>query len=281
MVVLMTPLGVIGSIRAVLPQRLGGVRPRGHEFSLRAKRLTACMLFVPLAVFAVFSMRHEPKLNWAGVAFLAVLPFLASDICSWNSQAHAIVRWGRKIWSPVLVGLLLLLGFLGFYSISGFPGAAPIQQLHAYNPSVWRELSRSAEDIRERISKQTGLPAVVVGMDKYFISSELAFQNGANLADGTPRVVGRGIFPNILGTNRGLMWDYWVPRQTLTGRPVVLISFDREHLEELGVANYFDRISPVQRQGVNKDAALVTAFYWRVGYGYNGYWNNWLLRTCL
>ena len=281
MIVLMTPFGVIGSIRSVLPQRLGGVRPRGHEFSLRAKRLTACMLFVPLAVFAVFSMRHEPKLNWAGVAFLAALPFLAGDICSWNSQAHAIVRWSRKMWPTILVGLLLLLGFLGFYSTSGFPGAAPTVRLHAYSPLAWRELSRSVEDIRERISKQTRLPAVVVGMNKYFISSELAFYNGPDLADGTPRVVGRGIFPNMLGTNRALMWDSWVPRQTLTGRPVVLIAFDREHLEEPGVANYFDRISPIQRQGANKNAALVAAFYWRVGYGYNGNWNNWLPRTRL
>lgn len=64
------------------------------------------------------------------------------------------------------------------------------------------------------------------------------------------------------------MWDYWVCRHTLNGRPVVLISWAPEDLQAPQIADHFDRLSPVQRQGVSKDARLITAFYWRVGYGY-------------
>ncbi len=267
-VVLVTPMGLIGGIKAILPRRWGGVVVRGHNFSIRAKRLSAFLTLMPLAVFVAFSLRYSPKLNWIGVAFLAAVPFLANDMCSWNPRSHPLTQWGRKAWPSTLVGLLLLFGFLGFYSISGFPGIAPVNKLNVYSPSAWNGLSRSVENIRERTSRQAGIPAIVVGMDKYFISSELAFYHGAGLVDGTPRVAGRGLFPKNFAGDRGLMWNFWVPRERLLGRPVVLVSFDRGSLEGPWLMDHFERLSPVQRQGVSKNGRLITAFYWRAGYGY-------------
>jgi dolichol-phosphate mannosyltransferase len=268
MVLLMSPLGLIGSVRSALPLSWGGVRPRGHKFSHRAKRLTVYLTFIPLTVFVIFSITHSPKLNWAGVVFLAAIPFLAKDICSWNPKAHPLVLWGRRAWRPTLIGLLLLFGFLGFYSISGFPGIAPVSELDAYSPSAWRALSNSVEEIRSRVSRQVGTKAAVVGMDKYFISSELAFHDGVCLADGSPRVAGRGIFPEIFAGDRGLMWRYWVPRTELLGRPVLLISFCRNDLDRPQLEDHFDRMSLIEHQGVSTDVGLITAFYWRVGYDY-------------
>jgi len=105
-------------------------------------------------------------------------------------------------------------------------------------------------------------------MDKYFISSELAFYDGVFLTDGSPRVSGRGIFPNMFAGDLGLMWNDWVPPKTLSGRPVVLISFARDHLERPQIADHFDHLSPIRRQGVSKGTRLITEFYWRAGYGY-------------
>lgn len=203
MVILVTPLGLIGSVKSVLPRRWGGVTPRGNELSRRARRLTAFMVFVPMAVFVAFSVWHSPKLNWAGVAFLAAVPFLANDICSWNPRSHAVVQWGRRMWRPTLVGTLLVFGLLGVYSVSGFPGIAPVDELRIYSPSGWGELSGSVEQIRKAASSQTRMQAAAIGMDKYAISSELAFHDGLLLADGSPRVAGRGLFPNLFAGDRG------------------------------------------------------------------------------
>lgn len=270
MVLLVTPLGLVGSVKSLLPQKWGGVcvATRDENFSLRAKRLAVLMTFTPLAVFVAFSLKHSPKLNWTGVAFLAAVPFLANDICSLNPRSNALVQWGRKAWRPTLMGLLLIFGFLGFYSISGFPGIAPVDELLAYSPAAWKNLSGSVEGIRERVSQQIGTPAAVTGMDKYAMSSELAFHDGIILANGSPRVAGRGLFPAIFDGDRGLMWNSWVPCDKLVGKPIIMVSFDRKYLEPTWLDNYFARLSPIQRQSVESNSRLITAFYWRVGYGY-------------
>ncbi len=271
MLLLVTPLGLIGSIKSMLTEKYGGVcvHVNNKKIAVSAKRLAAFMTFMPLAVFLLFSLNHSPKLNWTGVVFISAIPFLANDICSFNPRSNALVQWGRKAWRPMMIGLLLTFGFLGFYSISGFPGIAPVGELLAYNPSAWKNLSGSVENIRTRISKQTGSPAAITGMDKYAMSSELAFHNGIRLADGSPRVAGRGIFPDIFDGDRGLMWNSWVPCEQLADRPIIMISFGRKYLEPSWLGYYFDRMSPIQRQSVENNDKLITSFYWRVGYGYH------------
>ena len=167
-----------------------------------------------------------------------------------------------------MIGLLLLFGFLGFYSISNFPGIAPVRELDVYSPAAWKAMSHSVEEIRSRVSLQARSKATVMGMGKYSISSEMAFYGGTDFPDGNPRVVGRGIFPEIFAGDRGLMWNYWVPRIRLIGRPVLMISFERNDLERPQFADYFDHVSQIERQGVNTPDGLITSFYWRVGYDY-------------
>ena len=163
----------------------------------------------------------------------------------------------------------MLFGFLGSYSVSGLPEIAAEDDLDAFNsPPAWRRLSASVEAIRQSVSQQAGVPAAVVGMDKYSISSELAFCHGLALPDGSPRVAGRGLFPNVFDKDQGMMWKIWAPREKLLGRPVVMVSFTENELGIHQLADHFDRLSPIRRHEVREGATVVTAFFWRAGYGY-------------
>ena len=272
MVVLVTPLGLVGSVRGILPRRWAGVRVHGgRSFARRAKRLSRLLFLVPLGVFVLFSLTHSPKPNWTTVAFLSAIPFLAKDIVSAPMKAKAIVAWGRRAWRPTIVGLLVVLTFLGFYSASGFPGVTPVEKLGVYAPSAWQELAAEAEQIRQRVSRYGARPAILAGVDKYFISSEIAFYGqraGMPVEAGGLPVAGRGLFPDVFRGDRGLMWNYWTPRDSVLGHPVVLVSFDRDDLENPNLASHFSSMSVIQRQSVMKDDQPISAFYWRVGYDY-------------
>jgi dolichol-phosphate mannosyltransferase len=270
MLLLVTPMGLIGSVRGLLPSRWTGVQVHGPQrFARRAKLLAALSCVVPLTVFVAFSLFHSPKLNWTGVVFLAAIPYLARDITAGQAHAHPVVVWGRRAWRPTLVGLLLAMGFLGFYSSSGFPGLAPLDDMDAYGPSIWHELNLATENLRQQTGGYAGKPTVIVPMGKYYVSSELAFYGGRKTASGEPRIAGRGLFGEIFADG-GLMWDYWVPREDLVGHPILLISFQRQGLERPWLEKYFTSLGELQREPVRREGKWILSFYWRIGYGYRG-----------
>ena len=165
------------------------------------------------------------------------------------------------------MGLLLVMGFLGFYASAGFPGLSPVDDMDAYGPSIWQELSLTTENLRQRAGQYAGQPAVIVPMDKYFLSSELAFYGGRQTACGQPRIAGRGLFGEMFRSG-GLMWDYWAPRQSLVGRPILLVSLQRHDLERPELDDYFTSVSFVQRESVHCQGRRIASVYWRLGYGY-------------
>jgi hypothetical protein len=161
------------------------------------------------------------------------------------------------------------MGFLGFYSSAGFPGLTPVEDMDAYGPSIWRELSVATESLRRQTGSYAGKPAVIVPMGKYYASSELAFYGGRRTSSGDIRIAGRGLFGEIFGDG-GLMWDYWAPREDLIGHPVLLVSFQRQDLERPWLESYFSSLSGLQRESVHRDRRWIVSFYWRIGYGYRG-----------
>ncbi|MBI5868977.1 MAG: glycosyltransferase family 39 protein, partial [candidate division Zixibacteria bacterium] len=113
--VLLTPTVFAGALvilasRRGLAQRLSGMMDAG-----RRRLLLLSFTLIPLAVVTVFSLTHEPKLNWTGPAWLATLPYAAWVMMPSQKSGGgftAILRW---LWRPTFVGMLLLFGAVFHY----------------------------------------------------------------------------------------------------------------------------------------------------------------------
>ena len=104
----------------------------------------------------------------------------------------------------------------------------------------------------------------MVGMDNYWISSELAFY-GAGDKDSLYEYGGRNLFDE-----NDLMWNFWVPKREILGKNIIIISFDKNDLEKPIVVTSFDEVGPIGIEPVHKCDKIATRFYWRIGYRYKG-----------
>ena len=122
-------------------------------------------------------------------------------------------------------------------------------------------MARLVEEIETPLAEQSKGNLVVVGMDKYAISSELAFYDldGGGMA----KISGQHLF----GEN-SLMWAFWKPISAAQGKLVLMVAFRQEDLQSPVLAGYFDRIDPVLQQRIVKNGRTVGQFFCRVGYDY-------------
>jgi dolichol-phosphate mannosyltransferase len=128
-------------------------------------------------------------------------------------------------------------------------------------PIAWAEMARLVEEIETPLDEQSKGNLVAVGMDKYAISSELAFYDLDG--DGMAEMSGQHLF----GEN-SLMWAFWKPIRAAQGKLVLMVGFRQEDLQSPVLARYFDRIDPVLQQKIVKKGRTVGQFFYRVGYGY-------------
>ena len=57
-------------------------------------------VLVPLAVFVLFSLRHEVKLDWTGAPWLAALPLIAGGLADAPARGSVVgcARLGHPRW---------------------------------------------------------------------------------------------------------------------------------------------------------------------------------------
>jgi dolichol-phosphate mannosyltransferase len=128
-------------------------------------------------------------------------------------------------------------------------------------PVAWREMGEAVETVKRQIEKETGETPVVVGMDPYYISSELSFYLYDDNRAG--RISGQHLFGS-----KSLMWKYWVPASAVTGRAIMLIGFQPGQLSDKILEGSFERLAPIDYRLIKKDGRVVGKFYYRMGYGY-------------
>ena len=258
--VLLTPTGAVAVAWSLLR---GGVVAGGAQATLevkrcRGRRFIQVAVFTPLAVFALFSLRHEVKLDWTGAPWIASLPVLAAGI------VEPLQRTGRAIaraWTPTVIVLLLLYG-AGLYDLTlGIPEVGYGRHAELV-PVGWRELGRRVGDIAADIGRRTGTEPLVVGMDRYAIASELAFYLPDRAA--APRRATSGhLFGQV-----GLMYERWFPVARQRGRDLVLVAWDRAALSDAVVGEHVERLEPIQQELLLRDGKPIRPFYYRVAYGF-------------
>jgi dolichol-phosphate mannosyltransferase len=223
-----------------------------------AQQFVRLFFLVPCGVFLLYSLRHVPKLNWTGPAFLALLPSMSHHLVAIASGARfqgarALQRmwgWTLPLWG---LGLGCTLYYLAF-GISFIPYSPTM-----YRALGWESLASGIGALAQRIEEQEGAPPVIVGMDTHFIASELAFY--LRKAGKPYAVTSR----NLLGKS-SLMFRFWDSAERFHGRTVILVGQTQKELLLPGIAAYFTALGPVEEVKTEKGGFPLHTFYARVGH---------------
>ena len=264
--VLLTPIGLVNAINAIWPGQKYSVKEVSEKATeTRRKLFMLSFSLVPLAVFLIHSLRSAPKLNWTGPIWLVLIPLIAWKMVPHEGKTEGWwFRVGRKSWVPTLIALPIIYTAAFGYLIYGTPGA-PIESDMPL-PIAWHEVSNRVEQIELDVWKQTGAEPIIVGMDRYWISSQLSFYDDPE-DDSTS---GQEFGGRFLVGEKSLMWDSWLPPSEARGRNVVLVDFDRNSLIKKDLGDYFQQLGDVKTEPIVKNGRVIGHFHWRVGYDYKG-----------
>ena len=253
--ILLSPLGLAAAIEAMWR---GGSNTGIETDGRRARRFLLVFTGVPLAALAAFSLRHEVRTNWTGPVWLAALPEMARSLAVQADAAASRTRTAARAWAATLLALLLLYG-AGLYHLAlGLPGVGYPAALRL--PVGWRELGAEVDAIAAQLEREDGRRPLRVGMDHYFIASELAFYDAG---DGAAEAVGRHLF----GLH-DLMYERWSPASGADDQALVLVSFDRADLESALVDRFAEGLEPIREHPIERDGRGVGRFFSRVARRY-------------
>lgn len=268
--VLITPTGVLAVAAAIktppastasgTDTRTGtGTGDKGD--AARRRLFIHIALLFPLAVFAIFSLRHEVKLDWTGAPLSAALPVMAAGMISAATMSRGLRAWIRAAWTPTLVILLLIYGAGLHYLVLGLPGLGYGTHIELI-PVGWRDLSRRVAAVASQSREATGVPPLIVGMDRYAIASELAFY-GAELTKSAVETSSAHLFGGI-----GLMYERWTPPGQQEGRTLLLVAWDPREISGKAVESHAERLGPVEEEILSRDGQVVRHYYHRLAYNY-------------
>jgi dolichol-phosphate mannosyltransferase len=267
--VLITPTGVLAVAAVLSSWNMPGAR--SDPDASRRKLLLSLVTLLPLSVFAIFSLRHEIKLDWTGAPWVGALPVMAVSMLA-GAGAHGrrggggepssrFRAWIQTTWRPTLVALLLFYGAGLQYLALGLPGVG----YAAHNeliPAGWRSFGRQITQAVAQFRRATGRDPLIVGMDRYAIASELAFY-GAEAAGSAVQTSSAHLFQGV-----GLMYERWTPRALQNGRDLLLIAWDPNDLRGKAVESQVERLGPIEEHTLWQEGQMVRHYYRRFAYNY-------------
>jgi len=256
-VLMITPVAFLEAVSGFIPS--AGFRRLSPHSIDRKRAFTAIYTLAPLSVIVAFSLFHQIKLNWAGPLWLAALPAIGQMIAT-RSGAGVLQR--RTAWSATIAILLVGYGAGFHYLAQGLPGVPYPANLRML-PIAWQEFGDAAAEIEGQVEATTGHRPLLVGMDAYFLSSELAFYRHHKSPDAVQSTAGRGLFGS-----KGLMYDYWFARTPQTGRTVIMFGFDPWVLSDASLSKWFRELGPTTERIVFKSDTPAGRFYYRVGHDF-------------
>jgi dolichol-phosphate mannosyltransferase len=263
--ILITPIGVL-AVAAAWMRGNAGANLKGNTGgnaggdAARRRLFVNLGVLVPLAVFALFSLRHEVKLDWTGAPWIAALPIIAAGMVS-GGAASGLRAWIRAAWTPTLVTMLLLYGAGLHYLVLGLPGLGYGRHIELV-PVAWHDLSRRIAAAAAAIRTETGSDPLIVGMDRYAIASELAFY-GTQASRSALQTSSVHLFGGI-----GLMYERWTPPELQEGRTLLLVAWEPAELSGKEIESHAERWGPVVDDVLLRDGQVVRHYYHRVAYNY-------------
>ncbi len=251
MVLLITPLGVVGAFRALFSSCVvrdafcvGERTTHDAQHTMRQRLFMAVFTLAPLSVFVLFSLRHEVRLNWTGPAWLAALPGIAGWISMTPRATHSRLPTANQQFRAItLAATVLLFGAFLHYLAIGLPSVGIDRDMVL--PVAWEEIGRDVGLLAKKIEQERGIKPLVVGMDRYGLASELAFYRRDG-KEGVEQTSSRHLF----GGN-ALMYSFWFPPERQAGRLLLLVSLDRKNLDRPNIPRWA-RLDPIEERKVQK-----------------------------
>ncbi len=267
--VLITPLGLYEAIATLLRFWKNRMIIHGAD-ALRCRKYFFLVIFtlVPLSIFILHSIQGQPKLNWTGPVWLAILPLVAARISGISvinpqkTMQSVSMRW------IVTASVLLFFYVAGFgYLVAGMPGMTKGSGMKF--PIAWKAYGDKIDKIESRLEADTNSEPIVIGLDKYWLASQASFYDNDS-GDILPEAAARNL---VCGSS--LMWDFWVESETVAGRNGLLVSFTEDKLEQSCVTRHFSELGKITKEVLTNCTGEIGYFYWRAGYNYNpsGYSN--------
>ncbi len=247
---LLTPVGLAAAAIALF----------GRGSAPPARRFLQFTVLLPLAVFALFSLRHEVKLDWAGCPCTGVLPLIAAGFAEGIAGGGA-QRWLRLAWPPTLASLLLLYGAALFHLTLGIPGLGYTSHPELL-PVGWRQLGSQVDALAADWRARHGDRPLIVGMDRYATASELAFY-AADRTESVADTTSAHLFGNL-----GLMYEQWFPVERLAGRTLLLVSWDPHDLADARLKGRVGGLEPVHEAHLTRDGRPIHSYYYRFAIDY-------------
>ncbi len=260
LLVLVTPAGVLGAYVALKNMlKSGNSDSDSLPIDRRSRLLIELFSIVPLVVFALNSIFHENRLNWAGPAFIPLLPILARQLVGGvEAIQEKALRAAVIIWKPMLVALMIIYIIVLHYMSFGFPMIPFSGKMVRF--IGWSSLAQETLKAAEEEKRGDRLP-LIVGMDKHNIASELLFYMKSNTGKESPTpIVGRSFFGEDC-----LMFAFWDRSKEVKGKDMLLISRRKNDLRDDLLLPRFREVAELREIKTSYRGKPVGVYYYRVG----------------
>lgn len=235
LIVFLTPIGIWNGW-----QLISNKYSQAIKISTQNKCFLKLFTFIPLLVFASFSLFHEIKLNWIGPSLLALLPWIQIEI-----QEHR-----NKSWTFILGVLLFVYASIIFCLVSGKPQA--IYQYAFAKQLPWEKLTSQLQSIAENIEFNAKSAPIIVPLDTYNIGSELTFYQKKFFDHGQTKTSYPIIGSHIFGTN-SLMYKYWSNSKETEGKILILVAKEPYRFNNLEIWQKTTFLTPVLEMNINNE----------------------------
>jgi dolichol-phosphate mannosyltransferase len=267
---LLTPTGFAAALSILIFRKACRVdfhHPSDSSIS-RSYTFGLVFLLVPLSVFLTFSLSKPVKLNWTGPLWLSLIPFIAHYMVPEPGiSSQRLIRLVQRAWPATIAVSLLIYGASLHYLSLGLPGLSYPSNF----PLVGgKDLGRQIEQIENDIESKSGVEPLVVGLDKYRISSLLAFyrpENTSSPGSGPRESVLYTAGSNLFGGD-SLMYRYWFPEKVTENRAMILVSAKRNLLEGNNILSRVREMGKIEELVVRKNGKPVGSYFYAVATGY-------------
>lgn len=221
-----TPLGILSLFRR-------------NTLEKRQKLFLYTFTFSPFLVFVFFSFFHGVRPSWTAPVLMAIFPMFSAEFFKY-----------KKYYLPMVVSIILVMGLCLHYLALGIPGIPYLSD--SPRPVAWREFGYSVEKV-----VQDNPVDLVVGIDKHFIASILAFY--LNDPD--------NVSSSNLFSQNGLMYGLWFDPKKYIGKNMIIVGVGKKTDSEF-LGKYFQNLSPVTEQNIYKNGKYCGNMFYRIGMGY-------------